>query len=202
MGIPKTKLRQCVAENDIISLNKILDASGVTAGNTDFFSDEHRQVLSTLLIYASACAKNDDLREEFVEVLIKRVGHLVEVKDFLETILAYGDYQPIQDKKVAPPHRLIREMRRIVPNESIVRTSLRTMNRDQFLIFSEMIANHELSFDRKYVSPILFCAYQKCVVPHDICLAYIAGNLRFVDGITANDDECPFGDVETDPDEQ
>lgn len=195
-------LRRCVAENDVKSLKKILDTYRIYTNGTNLFTDEKKRVLSTLLMYASAYAKNDALDEEFSGVLIERVAMLVEIYDFLNAMMIYLDYQPREfEESYPPPRRLIEEMHRAFPNNSI-HSLTRSMAKEQFMYLAELMSLGEFSdLNRECSAPVLLYCYNNKVIPHDVCLSYIANCLMRIDSVCwPDEDKCPFGDDEEDLD--
>lgn len=210
------ELRTCVIENDVKNLKKMLDDMGIRREGTEIFTDKKRRNLCIILSYASACAKNGFLKEEFSNELIERVAMLVEVYDFLNNMLLYLDHQPKEEEGEGfyAPRRLIDEMHRMFPNDSIY-TLVRTMSTEQFMFLSELMVTGEFKeLNRKCTAPILLYCYNKCILPHDICLAYIATSLMRVDNITtaesimhlfSDDEDYPSGEESLDeemPDER
>ena len=192
MQISKEELRQCVIENDTKRLKQILDAFGIETEETKLFTDGKRQLLCTLLTYASVCAKKGTLKEEFANELIKRVGFLVELFDFVEAMLFYLDYQPTNNPEIHPPRRLIKEMHKSFPNEEIIYSQARTMSQEQFMFLAELMASGGFSsyLHKKCVAPLLLFVYNHQVIPGDIFFAYVASNLTREDtigGITITD---------------
>ena len=194
--ISSVNLRKCVIQNDVVALKEILNSYGVRNDGTQIFTDEHRQTLCTLLAYASARAKNGLLDEDFSNELIERVAMLVEVYDFLNAMLTYLDFQPSSKHDgVFIPYRLIDEMHRMFPNDSIYSLT-RTMSPEQFMILSELMVLGEFDgLNRKCVAPILLYCYNKEIIPHEICLAYIAMSLMRVDELKFD----PFKLIDEDP---
>ena len=114
MQISKEELRQCVIKNDTKRLKQILDAFGIETEETKLFTDGKRQLLCTLLTYASVCAKKGTLKEEFANELIKRVGFLVELGPHGELVrCTVGERGQIRKIAIEPePHFLESQQKR------------------------------------------------------------------------------------------
>lgn len=199
-GYSKIDLKMMVVNNDVEALDEFLDTCRIYKEGVDFFSDEKRLMLSTLFTYASASAKNDELGESFSNKLIENTAYLVELPDFLSAMMIYLDHQPRElEEGTFPPTRLINEMHRGSPNDSIY-TLARTMSTAQFMYLCELIVDGEFDgMSRKCAAPILLYCYNGRIIPHEICLAYIATCFKGLDCF--NPIKSPFdGDDEEDLD--
>ena len=197
----RDELKEMVVKNDVKALEEFLDTYRIYKEGVDFFSDEKRLMLSTLFIYASVRAKNDELKEGFSNMLIENTAYLVNLFDFIDAMLLYLDCRPVElEEGTFPPKRLIDEMHRHFPNDSIY-TLTKTMSRTQFLYLCQLMADGEFyGMSRKCAAPILLYCYNGNIIPHDICLAYIATCFKNLDNFvtlgSSNEDESPFGDCE------
>lgn len=170
------ELKKCVAENNKVLLETILDYFGIGSEGTEPFTDEDRVILSTLLTHASVHAKNDALEDEFASELVKRVAPLVNIYDYLGAILLYLDYKPTKDSVI--PRRLLKELQKRDPDDDIISAQARIMNRDQFLLLSTYIVDGGIpGIPQKCNAPLLLFAYRNFVIPREVCLAYMATNL-------------------------
>lgn len=177
MKVSKKEVQDAILNNNTARVTEMLERFNLTKdGTPPHFTSADKELVSTMLSFASAMSYRDDLDSGLAEELIERTAMTVNIFPFVRLVVAVAEIET--DDFDVIPEEIRTALRKNDYTDQIAR-AIEDLDDDTFEAFLAYYITGEIEKSHvKFSLPVIRHIYNDEVIPADLLFAFMASNLR------------------------
>ena len=173
MEITRKRLLKIISDNDIKSLGKVFDGFGLKKdGDPPLFTSSDKELVQTVLSYASARATQRYLDEQMANELIERTAMVVNTFYFLQLIAI--DKEIVNQKSRKIPQKVRDAFREMKGYDKEIAIAIENLNSNAVIPLISLLSSGKIErIDKRFNIAIFRLIYRAHWIREDKFFAYM-----------------------------